>query len=590
MSCVREARQAGRRCTGLFIGILCVAGWTGPAQAAEQAAVRDSVARAAGFLRTYMPTDNHGQRALVAYALLKAGQPATSPEISTTVETLRGKVKDGVYQRGPHHLYEAGVSAMLLVEAGGEPENGEPHPYLAELQAIADYIVSVQFSNGGWDYPPEDRRNTRGDTSVVQYALLGLWAARRAGAKVTPTVWQNSIQWHIANQEKDGGFAYVPGSRQGYGEGSSVLNMTINAIGSTYIALSQLSNGKLPELKNPKIARDAAEQSDQDKKKFGILEQVDLEKTADQRVVDEVRAAIPQDTAQLISRAYDWTVPRFVDENKDTGFRAYYYYSLERMAALADVRTIGEEDWFNVCADFLISQQKGSGSWNLSTYGADERIDTAFVVLFLTRSTAKILKRTIPVDPIGGGLLSGGRGGLDGNKPGERKPVGPLDELLASLDAAGQQELADVQDQFVEQVQVGDRNALVGQTELLLKYMTHVKPEIRSTAVWALGRADNLSLGKHLIDALGDPDLGVVTEARNALCWLSRRPNGLGESADPLDALPADASEDQQIAAINTWRFDLLKRWGTWYLEHRPYADRGDEFEAELLQKLAAAM
>lgn len=574
----------------LVLILPCLAGGVQPAAAADQAAIRDSVSRAAAYLRANHGSTNTSEsyKGLISYALLKAGQPANSAEITSTVALIQARVSEGTYQRGQYHLYEAGVSAMLLADLGGELEEGQPHPYLAELQAIAAYVESVQKENGSWDYPPGDPRQTNGDTSVVQYALLALWAARRSGAEVTPTVWQRAIEWHIQNQETDGGFSYVPGTHHGFGEGNSALNMTINAIGSTYIALSQLSNGKLPELKNPKVER--ASEPESEKKKFGVLERVDLEKTAEERIAEEVNAEVPRETAQLISRAYDWIAPRFVPLNEDTGFRAYYYYSLERMAALADLKTIGDEDWFNVCADYLIEQQQDSGSFKISTFLADERIDTAFVVLFLTRSTAKILKRTIPVDPIGGGLLSGGRGGLDGNKPGERKPVGPLDELLASLDAAGQQELADVQDQFVEQVQVGDRNALIGQTDLLLKYMTHVKPEIRSTAVWALGRADNLSLGRHLIEALSDPDLGVVTEARNALCWLSRRPNGLGEAADPLDALPADASEDQQLAAIVTWRMDLLKKWGNWYLEHRPYADRGDEFEAELLEKLAAAM
>lgn len=578
---------------GMAIGLLGLTVPSGRASAAEQAAIRNAVSRASAYLRSNSANAGSGQQVLIAYALLKAGLPPNSPEITGTVDNIRARVTNGEYKAGQYHHYEAGISAMLLVEVGGEPEGGEPHPYLAELQAIANYVESLQLPNGGWDYPPGDARVTNGDTSVVQYALLALWAAQRGGAKVTPTVWQNAIQWHIANQGKDGGFAYVPGTRHGFGEGASVLNMTINAIGSTYIALSQLSSGKLPELKNPKIDRtaDKAPEPEKEKKKFGVLEKVDLDKTVEEDARDKVRAEIPQATAQLLTRAYDWIVPRFVPLNEDTGFRAYYYYSLERMAALADVTTIGDEDWFNVCADYLLAHQEAGGGWKLSTFQSDERVDTAFAVLFLTRSTAKILKKTIPVDPIGGGLLSGGRGGLDGKgKPGEKKPIGALDQLLASLDAAGDQELADVQEQFVEQIQVGDRNALIGQTDLLIKYMTHVNPEIRRTAVWALGRTDNLSLGRYLIEALDDPDLGVVIEARNALCWLSRRPNGLGEAGDPLEALPPDASEEQQAAAITTWRLDLLKRWGNWYLENRPYADRGDEFEAELLQKLAAAI
>jgi len=585
-----EAVRAGRIVALLAMGLIGLSVPGGRASGADQAAIRNSVSRASAYLRGSSASAGPGQQVLIAYALLKAGLPPNSPEISGTVENVRARVTNGAYKPGLYHHYEAGISAMLLVEVGGEPEGGEPHPYLAELQAIADYVEGLQLPNGSWDYPPGDARVTNGDTSVVQYALLALWAAKRGGAKVTPTVWQNAIQWHIANQGKDGGFAYVPGTRHGFGEGSSVLNMTINAIGSTYIALSQLSSGKLPELKNPRIDRTVEKAPEPEKKKFGVLEKVDLDKSAEEDARSRVRAEIPQATAQLLTRAYDWIVPRFVPLNEGTGFRAYYYYSLERMAALADVNTIGSEDWFNVCADYLLAHQEAGGSWKLSTFQTDERVDTAFVVLFLTRSTAKILKKTIPVDPIGGGLLSGGRGGLDGKKTGEKKPIGALDQLLATLDAAGEQELADVQEQFVEQIQVGDRNALIGQTDLLIKYMTHVNPEIRRTAAWALGRTDNLSLGRHLIDALDDPDPGVVIEARNALCWLSRRPNGLGEAGDPLEALPPDASEEQQAAAITTWRLDLLKRWGRWYLENRPYADRGDEFEAELLQKLAATL
>lgn len=587
---MRPARteSAWRSACLRLAGLLCLAVWTTAASAADQAAIRQAVARAAGFLRGGGGQGGGGHRTLRAYALLKAGVPASDPEITDALQAIRAKVVDGQYRFGVNHLYEAGVDAMLLAEAPGEIEDGQPHPYLAELQAIADYLESAQLPNGGWDYPPGQRTDTNGDTSVVQYALLGLWAARRSGAEVTPTVWQNSIQWHIANQERDGGFAYCPGTKHGFGAGSSVLNMTINAVGSTYIALMQLTSGKLPELKNPRIET-PQEEAPADERKFGVLEKIDLDKLPGERVEEEVRATIPASTSQLITRAYNWIVPRFTADNATTGFRSYYYYSLERMGALTDINLIGDQDWFNECADFLLTKQESNGSWKMSTHN-DERVDTALVVLFLTRSTAKILKKTIPVDPIGGGLLSGGRGGLDGSRePGTKKPVGPLDELLAALDSAGDLEVADVQEQFVEQVQVGDRQALIGQTDLLIKYLTHVNPEIRRTAVWALGRTDNLSLGRHLIDALDDPDLGVVIEARNALCWLARRPNGLGEAGDPMEALAPDASDEQQAAAITTWRIDLLKRWGRWYLEHRPYSDRGDEFEAQLLEKLAAA-
>jgi DNA-binding response OmpR family regulator len=72
---------------------------------------------------------------------------------------------------------------MLLSEASGEIEEGQDHPYVAELTAIAAYIEGMQLPNGGWDYPAGTRGGTTGDTSVVQYALLGLWAATRSGVQ-----------------------------------------------------------------------------------------------------------------------------------------------------------------------------------------------------------------------------------------------------------------------------------------------------------------------------------------------------------------------------------------------------------------------
>jgi hypothetical protein len=422
-----------------------------------------------------------------------------------------------------------------------------------------------------------------------------LWAAERGGVRVPSLVWQNAIQWHIANQNSDGGFAYVPGTNHGYGQGSSVLNMTINAIGSTYIALLHITAGELPNVADPRIVRPADPKAP-DNTRFGVLEKVDLTKVGNEPgAAPQPRAKAPPNTEQLITRAYHWLETRFAAVNSDTGFRAYYYYSLERMGALTRVEVIGKDRWFAVCADALIKQQAADGSWALSQQAqADTELDTAFVVLFLTRSTAKILKIQDPIDPIGGGLTKGHRGGLEnltdlGRDGTTQKSLGSLDELLKLLETPGDVSLQDVQEQIVEQVQITDRKTLIGQKDLLVNYVRHPNAEVRRTAIWALGRTDDFSLARLLINALDDPDLGVLIEARNSLCWLARKPNGLGEPSDPHENLPENATEEQKQAATATWHADLLRKWGTWYLQNRPYADRGDEFEAELLQKIAAA-
>ena len=48
---------------------------------------------------------------------------------------------------------------------------------------IAAYLISRQNGNGSWDY--SDRN--QGDTSISQYAVLGLWEAENAGVDVPPS-------------------------------------------------------------------------------------------------------------------------------------------------------------------------------------------------------------------------------------------------------------------------------------------------------------------------------------------------------------------------------------------------------------------
>jgi hypothetical protein len=368
--------------------------------------------------------------------------------------------------------------------------------------------------------------------------------------------------------------------------------MTINAIGSVYIAMLHLDPDRMPELTNPVIGKPAPgkrEKAEPDTFK-GALEQVQID-GRDPRPADKsAPAQIPPETAQMLTRAYNWLVPRFKADNNTTGFRAYYYYSLERMGALANVHEIGQARWFDVCADFLLKEQNADGSWKMSSHN-DEKADTAFAVLFYTRSTGKLLRRTIVPDPIGGGLLAGGRGLPDDLskpvRPTGKKDLGPVDQLLAALENPGAINIDDIQQAIVEKVQVGDRKALVGQKDLLVKYIQHPDAEVRRMAAWALGRTDDLSLARNLVGALDDPNLDVMVEARNALCWLSRKPRGLGETDDPFEGLPEDASDEQRKAAVAKWHSDLLRLWGPWYLDHRPYADRGDEFEAGLRERIA---
>ncbi len=71
----------------------------------------------------------------------------------------------------------------------------------------------------------------------------------------------------------------------------------------------------------------------------------------------------------------------------------YYLWSLERLAMLYDLPTIGGKDWYRWGAEMLVTNQTHRGEWPLweagpcdmnCNYGAS--LNTAFALLFLKRS------------------------------------------------------------------------------------------------------------------------------------------------------------------------------------------------------------
>lgn len=550
--------------------------------AVDATQVQAALGKGVQFLQSQYENLRGPRRTLAALAMYKAGTPADSPQVQEAVKAILERCEGESYRAGRDHVYEAGIDATLLADV-------DPEEYRPQLTKIRDYLIRELRPVGAWDYP-SGRDDTNGDTSVTQYGCLGLWAIARAGIEIDPQVWIQIIEWHVQFQNMDGGFAYVPGlSKYGVYGNASTLNMSVNAVGNVYIAAMQLDPTFAP-LKNDRPQKEKSSKPEREKPKFGLLQQVDLEKPAEKKTAS---LQIPPAAVACTRKAYNYVVPRFRAENRESFHAGYYYYSLERMAALADIARIGDRDWFDECAEFLISRQQDNGSWSLSQH-LDDLHDTCFAVLFLTRSTGKLLRRrTEPT--VGGGLLAGGRGlpddlsdvEFDGTTvKGKEAPKEPFDKLLASLSKTGDIDFSDVQEQFVEQVQLGDRKELIGQIDQLLKLVDHPDATVRQTVVWAIGRTGDMALAQHLINALSDEDIGVMIEAQNALCWLSRKPLGFGLPRDPLAELEANATDQQKRDAVTAWHKQAVLSWGRWYLENRPFDERGDEFEAILRARM----
>ncbi len=569
--------------------------------AADPLEIEDAIQEGANSLLAGAATWNQtngdqGLRALCALALVKAHRPVETPAIANVVESIlaRCTVEDGYKPNTAHHYYSAGVEATLLVEVG--EQLGQPQMYRDQIQMIANYIIYGQRQNGSWDYPDAHGAQSDGDTSVTQYAMLGLWAATRAGIPIPNTIFERCVNWQIDGQMADGGFVYCPGTNIGPDVGVSTLNMTAAGIGSILIAARHLYPNQADQLFAGTVRNedspDAA--SVEDANAGGPLEAVELDE-APEEVAPETSTSVPITTIQSsVQRAAGWLGTRFVDYNP-APHAAYYYYTVERAASLAGISHIGPHDWYQFCGDYLLRTQKEDGSWSMSAGTTYQ--DTSFAILFLALSTGQIVKPPVTPnapDMAGTGSQDGGRGLPDDltnveivdGKPVVPENLGATSDLLSALENIDNVSFAEVQEQLVEEIQIGDRESLIAQKDRLALLAANDKAEVRRTAIWALGRTGDMSLAKLLITALEDPDVGVNVEANNALCWLSRRPNGFSLATDPLGGLPPGAGQEQIDAVMAAWRADAIQQWGTWYLRHRPFADRGDEFEANLRQRL----
>ena len=86
------------------------------------------------------------------------------------------------------------------------------------------------------------------------------------------------------------------------------------------------------------------------------------------------------------------TVSRFVGEPSLTGYSGatgnlYFLWSVERVAMMYGLKTIGGKDWYGWGAQMLVKNQNMDGSWTGSHYpGSTTPIDTCLALLFLKRS------------------------------------------------------------------------------------------------------------------------------------------------------------------------------------------------------------
>jgi hypothetical protein len=99
----------------------------------------------------------------------------------------------------------------------------------------------------------------------------------------------------------------------------------------------------------------------------------------------------------------------------------YFLWSLERVAVLYNLPTIGDKEWYRWGAEILVANQQPAGNWEKGKYpGESPVIDTCLALLFLQRANlAKDLAERLPFNPADLNAAVTDQARKDAPKPGD---------------------------------------------------------------------------------------------------------------------------------------------------------------------------
>ncbi len=180
------------------------------------------------------------------------------------------------------------------------------------------------------------------DNSNTQFALLALWAARRRDVPSEPALLLAQQRFY-KSQTPAGGWCY---NLMGDHPSPSMTAVGLLGLAMGHGALAR-PDTKVPGAKNedPFIQR-------------GL-------------------ESLAQHIQKPAKGPADFVPPQSL----------YFLWSIERVAMLYDLKTIGGKDWYAWGAQTLILQQRPDGSWmNGIFHGSSPHVDTCLALLFLKRS------------------------------------------------------------------------------------------------------------------------------------------------------------------------------------------------------------
>jgi hypothetical protein len=489
-----------------------------------------------------------GARCLAAVALVKCDVDKNHAVVRQALNELKANIRSGAITQGYESVYNLGVG-IVLCSAVGDKDTA---------QAALRQLLTFQRSTGGF---ASTVGSAGGDTSMTQYAVLGMWEATQLGIGVPAQAWQGVANWLIQTQGGDGTFQYNPTVGIPMGMTTSASHsMTAAGLGSLYIC------GNHIRIRNGKEKEPGGKKARQDDVPSVLTPVGGQKKEAEKENPGAGRITIDMGRVQAgMTRGDAWFAKNFKVSPDSWPF--YYLYALERYQAFREKwegESTAEPDWYNQGAAHLLQAQTADGSWNGDH---SQSVSTSFALLFLIRGTKKSLK----VEEKAGGTLLSGSGlpsdlsniRIKDGKIAVKALAGPAGDLLEIMEKPDDPRFLEAIEGFGELVIKADDIMLSPHLVRLKKLAKSGSAEARAGAVIALGKSRDLDYVPTLIYALEDEDERVMKAAWDGLKFVSRRFDSFGLSSD----FKGDEKERSLAKA------KAIERWKEWYRTVRPDAN-----------------
>ncbi|GEM_PF-2944479 len=234
-------------------------------------------------------------------------------------------------------------------QPGAKKSAAKPKPTVPPIQSLSRNVALIpivyQYYYPKAQPPPQplpggavNLMMNQDDNSNSQFALLGLWTARRHGVFSERCLVAAAQRYRSAQSAGDGGWGYL--TRGSFGADL----MTGSTPPMTCVGLLGLAMG------HGVSAKPAAKLADDPAIARGL-----------RKLGEHVSAA------------------------EMNNF--YFLWSVERVGVLYQLKTLGNTDWYDAGVGMLLSSQQPDGSWSTQGFsGSTTTLDTCFALLFLKRS------------------------------------------------------------------------------------------------------------------------------------------------------------------------------------------------------------